>query len=335
MKTNKAKIIAQSCYLPEKILSNKDLVEEFEKITEDDILRRTGIKNRRISAPDEIASDMAFKVGEFFFEEHPEHKKESIDLVVFCSEGFDYIAPASSCILHSRLNLPSNCASIDLPYGCSGYLYGLSMAKAYIESGMFKTVLFITADIPSKVIHKNDLELRSLFSDAATATLISNQFEIGTEISEFIFGTDGNGACNLLVERSGFRNPIDGDYLKQYSLPVGQMRMDSTEIFLFALKTVPKLVEDTLAKNDLTQDQIDLFILHQANGFMLETLRKKLKISQEKFYFYIEDVGNTVSSTIPLAMMDAKQNGKIKPNMNILIAGFGIGNSWSATILKT
>lgn len=318
-----------SIHLPKQILSNQQLSAEF-NVPESEILKRTGIEKRYISDKDETASDLAFRAAEILLNQKPELKSK-IDFLIFCSDCFDYIAPATSCILQHRLGLAQSTACIDLPYGCSGYVYGLGIANGFLQSGMAKTILFLTCDTSTKTLNKSNLEQRSIFSDVATANLITLN---NAEKNEFVFGTDGNGALDLYIENSAFRKPVNKEALRNEETPFGQMIMNGTNVFTFALKTVPKLVSDTLQKNHLNMEDIDLFIFHQANGFMLETLRKKLNIPENKFYTNIKDYGNTVASTLPLALYTAEQENRLKRGMKVLLAGFGVGNSWAATVIN-
>ncbi|MBL7935126.1 MAG: ketoacyl-ACP synthase III [Bacteroidia bacterium] len=234
--------------------------------------------------------------------------------------------------MQNRLGLSNTTACIDMPYGCSGYVYGLAMAKSFVNSKIAKNILFITADTSTKTLSKNDLELRSIFSDAASVTLISeNNFE---NIGDFVFGTDGSGWDSIYISRSAFQSPIDSAFIEQENLQNGKMIMNGMDIFNFGLKVVPKLVYDTIEKNRLKFDDIDLFVFHQPSLFLLETLRKKINIPEDKFFINIETHGNTVSTTIPLALKDAEKEGKIKKGMTVLLVGFGIGFSWAGTIIK-
>lgn len=319
-----------SVYLPDNRLSNYDLSNKF-GIDEEQIFKNTHITNRYVSKPGELSSDMAVKAGDIFFKETGIEKSE-IDFLIFCSEGFDYIAPASSCIIQHKLGLSTNIGCFDLPYGCSGYVYGVGIAYGLLKAGIAKKVLFLTADIPTKVIADDDLELRSIFSDIATASLIT--LDNSQNNTYFVYGTDGNGALDLFVEGSAFRPAIKEGFKAPENLVCGQMMMNGTNIFLFAVKKVPQLVNEILEKNKLSIDNIDLFVFHQASYFMLEVIRKKLKLPPERVFLNIQDYGNSVSSTIPVALYDAKKKGVLKKGMKVLLAGFGIGNSWGATIIN-
>jgi 3-oxoacyl-[acyl-carrier-protein] synthase-3 len=319
-----------SFYFPSQTLHNSELSRLF-KVTEQKILKSTGIRSRYISGDQELASDMAYEAVETFFKTHS-ISRESIDFLIFCSECYDYIAPTSSCILQGRLNLAKTTGCIDMPYGCSGYVYGLAMAKSFIHSGIAKNILFVTADTSTKTISSDNLELRSIFSDAASVTFINS--DNYKSIGEFVFGTDGNGWESIYISRSAFKIPIDADFIEKEKLQNGKMVMNGMDIFNFGLKVVPKLVSDTLVKNNVAFDDIDLFVFHQPSLFLLNTLRKKMNIPEDKFFINIENHGNTVSTTIPLALKDAESQGRLKKGMTVLLAGFGIGFSWAGTIIK-
>ena len=329
-------IKAISYYLPKKILANKDLCNEFPDLIEEEIFKIAGIKYRHISELDEIGSDVAFFAAENFFSEH-EIKKEEIDFLLFCTEGLDYKAPATACILQHRLGLSKKCGTLDIPYGCTGFVYGLSVAKGLIESNQAKNVLLLTSDVPSKVIHPKDKDLRIIFGDGGAATLISSTTE-NKKIGNFVFGTDGSGYENLIVRKSGSREFMTNDWLEEYKdsngMKWGKMEMKSSEIFLFALKVVPPMIRELLEKENTGIDDIDLFVFHQANTQMLDIIRKKMRIPEEKFIIDMENQGNTVSATIPIALKNAMNKGLAKKGDKIMLCGFGIGLSWAGTIVE-
>lgn len=319
-------------YLPKEIITNEMLANSFLDLNADDIFKRTGVKERRRTKEDFIMSDMAYEAASALLNKN-DGLKEKIDTIILIGHGYDYKAPITAALLQNRLSLNQNVLSIDLPHGCTGYINGLAVSKGLIDGGMSENILLLTGDTPSYVINKNNAELLSIFSDSATATYISkNKNEDGLE--KFIFGTDGSGAKNLIVLNSSSRFPATINYLKNDGRLNGTMTMDGVEIFKFAIKVVPKLIHETLEKNNLTLEQIDYVIFHQANSFMLEILRKKLKIEKEKFYNDISHTGNTVASTIPIALKDAFEKNKIKRGDKILLAGFGLGYTWGATVIK-
>lgn len=324
---------AISYYLPKKVVTNDELVADFPEWTVEKIVEKVGVKQRHV-AGDEKISDMAVMAAERLFSENPDIDRKSVDFVLVCTQSPDYFLPSTACLVQARLGLTTKCGAFDFNLGCSGYEYGLAVAKGFIEAGVAKNILFITSEAYNKHLHPRDKGNRTIFGDAATATLISG--EGFAEIGDFVLGTDGNGAENLIVKTGGMAcpekandlvfdedgNPRSSDYLY----------MNGGEIFSFTLLTVPKMLKQTLEKNNLTKDEIDLYVFHQANRFMLNHLRKKLKIDEDKFFLNMENIGNTVSSTVPIALVDAKNEDKLKGN--VLIAGFGVGLSWGATVLK-
>lgn len=321
--------------LPEGKLTNSQLAQKFNK-SEEDIYKSTGVRSRRIRAVSQIGSDLGYLAAERLLSKFPVLKNK-IDLLIFCTEGLDYKAPTTSSTLHFRLGLDQNCACIDMPMGCAGFVYGLSLAKSYLMSEDATCVLFITADIPSSVIHSDDFEMRAIFGDAGVATII--QKSKSGSIERFVFGTDGAGAENLIVRDGSTRKPIGNDWLSKYSnetdrLAHGRMHMNGLEIARFSLQKVPTLLENVLHKNDLSFEQIDLFVFHQASDFILKALKRKCKIPDDKFYTYFENIGNTVSCSIPIALYHAAQEGKLKRGDKVMLLGFGVGYSWAGTIIE-
>ena len=322
-------------YLPEKILSYQKLVEEFPEWTVEKVANKIGIKERHVVGEKETALDLARCAGELFFEEH-HIDKSSIDFILFCTQSPDYYLPTTACILQEQLGLSTHCGALDFNLGCSGFVYGLALAKGLIASDVARNILLVTSETYSKHLHPRDKGDRTIFGDAAAVTLVST--EGVAEILDFSLGTDGKGAENLIVKSGGLRNPNKTDLVTfdDSGNPIGDdfLYMNGSEIFNFTLEAVPPLVDDVLTKNNYTKENIDLFVFHQANKHMLNFLRKKIKIEEEKFYYYLENVGNTVSSTIPIALKEALADNSIKKDSSVLIAGFGVGYSWGGTILK-
>jgi len=329
----KAYIKAISYYLPKKVLTNEQLSLEFPEWTVEKIASKIGVNERHISADDETSTDMGVRAAEKLFTEHRINRSQ-IDFLLFCTQSPDYFLPASACVIQNRLGLPTLCGALDFNLGCSGYVYGLSLAKGLIAGNIAKNVLLITSETYSKHLHPKDKGNRTIFGDAASATLIST--DGFTEIGEFSLGTDGEGAENLIVKTGAFRNrePKNDLTFNENNFPKSSdyLFMDGGEIFDFTSKAVPQLVEDVLSKNNLEQDDINLFVFHQANKFMINFLRKQLDIDKDKFFVYMESVGNTVSSTIPIALYEAGKKELLKGN--ILLAGFGVGYSWGGVVLK-
>ncbi|MEN9907207.1 MAG: hypothetical protein RLZZ540_348 [Bacteroidota bacterium] len=314
-----------SYYLPPNKLSNEDIVNQFPEWDSDKIIQKIGVKNRFISNPEQYTSDMATEAVKVLCSEYKIDKLE-IDYLIVCTQSPDYFLPTTACIVQNRVGLSTNCAAIDINQGCSGYIYGLSLAKGLVVSKIAKNVVLVTAEIYSKHIHSKDKGNRSIFGDAATATLISNEgmYRIG----EFSLGSDGSGFENLIVKNGAMKNSKGLDIENPND---NNLYMNGPEIFNFTAKAVPILISKTLEKNNESIESVNQFVFHQANTFMLEYLRKKINIPKDKFIIDMEDYGNTVSSSIPIALKNRIE--KSFEDNKILLAGFGVGYSWGALII--
>jgi len=327
-----------SYVLSSKEIKNTDLASQF-NILPEEILKKTGIEKRFQTEGEVVASYLGYEAAEKLFSDF-DIPKSKVDYIIFISSCLDYKSPTTACVLQNRLELRKEIGAIDILHGCTGFIYGLSTAKGLIATEQAENILLITADSPTKLVHPEDLELLSIFSDGAAASLISkDNLNDGGHIGKFVFGTDGSGAENLMSTRSGMKNPTDAEWFEKHKnvpsgLKWGHLTMNSSQIFIFTIRTVPNLIQQILDKEGLTLDEIDLFVLHQANGVMLDFLRSKLKIPKKKFYLNVTNVGNTVSATIPIALNNAITEGLIKKESNVLIAGFGIGYSWGGTVIR-
>ena len=319
-------------YLPKQVLTNDQIAEMFPEWSAEKVANKVGITLRHISAADETATDMAYQAAERLFAQGID--RSCVDFVLLCTQSGDYFLPSSACLLQDRLGLSKHCGALDFNLGCSGYEYGLAMAKGLIMAGIAKNILLLTAETYTKYIHPQDKGNRTIFGDGASASLIST--EGFAEIGEVVVGTDGSGAENLIVRSLGARHKEllnDLRISEEDGLVSGDhLYMHGGNVFDFTADVVPPMVEELLRKSGLEQDDVDLWIFHQANKFMINYLRKLLEIDKEKFYLYMEHVGNTVSSTIPIAMVEARREGRL--HGNVLLAGFGVGLSWGGVMLK-
>ena len=329
----KAYIKAIEYYLPEKVLTNTEIAERFPEWSAEKVASKVGITERHISGDNETAADMAYQAAEKLFKGN-EGVREQVDFLLLCSQSVDYKLPSSSCILQNRLGLNTSCGAFDFNLGCSGYEYGLAVAKGLILSGIAKNVLLLTAETYTKYIHPEDKGNMTIFGDAATASLIST--DGFAEIGEFVLGTDGSGAEGLIVKTKGARNPnVTGNRVEDENGIIqwdDNLFMDGKAIFDFTSEAVPAMTEKLLKKENLKQDDIDLWVFHQANKYMINYLRKLMCIDKDKFYVFMDKVGNTVSSTIPIALVEAKKEGRL--HGKVLLAGFGVGLSWGGTIIR-
>ena len=303
-------------------VTNADIVKDFPDWSEQKISVKIGIDKRYV-AGEETASDLAFKAAEKLFNEKG-IDRTSIDAIILCTQSPDYFLPTTACLLQDRLGLRTDVMAFDYNLGCSGYVYGLGIAKSLIVGELANSVLLLTAEAYNRYIDKSDRGNRSLFSDAATATLVTSSkgvFKIGKPI----YGTDGTGCNNLIVRGGGSRFSEE---------KATNLYMDGPSIFNFTLEAVPPLVQATLQKNEVAFENVDSFIFHQANKHMLKFIREAIHIPEEKFYMCLQNYGNTVSSTIPICLDNFIQEGRVKEGGTYLLAGFGVGYSWGAIMLR-
>ncbi len=323
--------------LPETVLDNEQLAAQFEGWPAEKIYDKTGILSRHIAGPDECGSDLAVRAAQTLMHDTGLDASD-VDFLLYCTQTPDYVLPTTACILQHRLGLPVSCGALDFNLGCSGYVYGLGLAKGLIESGQARSILLLTADTYSKLIHVADKSVRTLFGDAAAATLVLGGHE-ETLTGPFVYGTDGAGAKNLIVPAGGMRKARvqDADLTHDDSgnaRTVNNLYMNGTEIFNFTLRAVPDAIGQLLTRAGICQEDVDLFVFHQANRFMLDHLRRKLRIPAEKFVVEMEQVGNTVSCSIPIALQRAQEQGKLMPGALVMLVGFGVGYSWGATLIR-
>ena len=331
----KVYIKALSYYLPERIVTNAELLKDFPEWSVDKVTAKVGVTSRHLAADNETAGDLAEKAARRLFEEYGISPSE-IDFLLLCTQSPDYFLPSTACLLQHRLGIPVRSGAFDYNLGCSGCIYGLAVAKGLVSAGIARNVLLLTAETYSKYLHPSDKSNRSIFGDGAAACLIST--DGFAEIGDFVCGTDGSGAENLIVKTGASKQRKPTGIFKEdeegHTWYDDYLYMNGGAIFNFTLETVPVLVRQLLDKSGSQKEEIDYFIFHQANKFMLNTIRKVCVLPKEKFYVSLENTGNTVSSTVLIGLKDCLLNGTIKAGMQVVVAGFGVGLSWGGTILK-
>jgi 3-oxoacyl-[acyl-carrier-protein] synthase-3 len=345
-----AAIRAVEYYLPEGVLTNEELARALPGWSPEKIAAKTGILERRIAAPQECASDLAVAAARKLFA-GGSCGPGDVNFLLLCTQSPDHLLPTTACILQQRLGLPSTAGALDYNLGCSGFVYGLSLAKGLIETAQVANVLLLTADTYSKFLHPKDRSVRALFGDAAAAVLVQARSDPPAGdlpwIGPFVFGTDGRGKDNLILPAGGLRRPAGGPGSAEASEPAaGQdaagsvpspdhLYMNGPEIFTFTLQVVPEAIRQLLARAGKSMKDVDAFVFHQANRYLLDHLRDKLKIPPEKFVLALSHVGNTVSSTIPIALKEAVTRQLLRPGQLGLLVGFGVGYSWAATLIRS
>lgn len=322
----KSNITAVSYALPENVLSNDALAALYPEWSVEKIANKTGINSRYISHEDQFSLELAELAAKKLFVNY-KIDINKIDCIILCTQTPKYLLPTGACILQHTLGLRNDVSAFDINLGCSGYVYSLSVAHGYIQSGQAKCVLVLTADTYTKLIDPQNKQLRTIFGDGASATLVEARIN-GAGINEFSFYTDGSGYEKLIAPMSGMQGLVGK---KPYQ---PDLEMIGPDIFNFTIQCVPDLVERILKKNVLTISQVDYCIFHQANNYMLSYLRDKCGFSESQFVIDMENVGNTVSSSIPIALSNLFSIKKIDDSKIILLLGFGVGLSSAGTIIK-
>jgi 3-oxoacyl-[acyl-carrier-protein] synthase III len=330
-------ILAISYKLGSERISYEDIESRFGAEAAAKVLKGSGIHNRYVAPKGVCGSDLAFEAAEELFASHPE-ARTAVDIHIHCTQSPDYFLPTTACLLHGRLGLKKECASFDINLGCSQYIYALSVADAMLSSGLGSLALVTTGDTMSQTIHPKDRALVPILGDAGSATLVGKE-EDGSGFECFSLGTDGTGAKHLILPAGGFRMPISAETGTETTDAEGNVRspenlyMNGAAIFHFAITVVPATIQKLLKQASLAMEDIDLFLFHQANRYMLDYLVRKLAIPQEKTFFYIDEVGNTSGSTMPLVLAEAMRAGKVRAGKKILMIVFGVGLSWGATVM--
>ena len=328
-------IKAISYYLPERILTNEDLVAEFPEWDVEKVYNKVGVRERHLAGESETAGDLAEKAALMLFQEYNVSPAD-IDFLLLCTQSPDYHLPSTACILQDHLGIPTSAGAFDYDLGCSGCIYGMAVAKGLIAAGLASNVLLLTAETYTKYLHPEDKSNRTIFGDGAAACLISKEKGLA-EIGDFVFGTDGSGADKLIVktqgarsrERTGLSTEDDDGHVNREDY----LYMNGSAIFNFTLEQVPPMMKQLLEKSGLTKEEMDYFVFHQANKYMLSTLRKICGIPKDKFHIDLEHTGNTVSSTVLISLKDCLDQGVIRSGMKVMACGFGVGLSYGGTIL--
>jgi 3-oxoacyl-[acyl-carrier-protein] synthase-3 len=310
-------IRAIGTYLPERVLGNDELIERFDW-DRAFLEEKLGIFERRIAAEGEGAADMAVAAAEDLFAKCPDLKREDVQLLIVVTQNPDYGLPHTAALVQDRLGLAKTTACFDIGLGCSGFVYGLAVVRGMLETLGLDNALLITSDPYSKVIDPADRGTSPLFGDGAAATWITRE-GAGGQIGEIVFGTDGSGARNLIVEP-------DAEGTRCLS-------MAGRAIFEFMLTTVPDDIARACAANGIEQDEIDLYLLHQASNHMLSQLVRRTGIDPERVPIRIGQTGNLVSSSIPFLIADLAREGALS-GRTTLLSGFGVGLSWATGVVR-
>jgi len=327
-----------ACAFPERYLTNAELRADYPEWDFDRLETRTGVMKRYIAGDHETALDFAVQACQTLAAQGQLRPAE-IDAVIFCTESPDYIIPPNSCLLHGKLGLRTDVLAFDITLACSGYIYGLQLAWSLIRSGTAKRVLLATADTYSRFIHAGDRATRCLFGDGGAVSIIGAS-DSGSNILDIRCGTAGKHYEKFIIPAGGMRVPVSPATAcvtvdsSGNTRSAENIKMDGLGVLSFFNSTIPCSVKDTLARNDLSMDDVDLFVFHQASRIALDSLRNALKIPVEKMVDELANTGNLVSASIPVALNRALESGRAKPGQLVLLCGFGVGLSWGTALVE-
>jgi len=318
-------------HLPDRVETNDELQAQFPRWDMKLIAEKTGVQARHIAAEGELASDLGVTATKKLLHDF-DIDPQSIDFLLLCTQTPDYPLPTTACLMQDRLGLRTDAGALDFNLGCSGFVYGLSLADGLIRTGSVRRVLLVTAETYSKYIDPTDRSLRTIFGDGAAATLIDAADE--PTLGAFKYGTDGSGANTLLVTRGGNRPQDQVIKPRHRHRWPSALYMDGPGLIQFAVDSLPGLVDDVLAAAELTPEQVDHYIFHQATAKMMDELCSRLGIASQKMPIVMAHCGNTVSSTIPIVIEAMRRRGDLRVGMNNLLVGFGVGWSWAGCMWR-
>ncbi|ASR48006.1 beta-ketoacyl-ACP synthase III [Paenibacillus kribbensis] len=319
-------VIGTGKYVPEKILTNKDL-EAMVETSDEWIVSRTGIQERHIAAPEQATSDLAYEAAIKALKSAG-MTAEDLDLIIVATVTPDMAFPSTACILQDKLGA-KGAAAFDLSAACSGFVYGLATATSFIKTGIYNNALIIGADCLSRITDYTDRNTCVLFGDGAGAVVIGEVPE-GRGFQSFDLGAEGAGGSLLNLAAGGSRLPASADTLenKQHYI-----YMNGREVFKFAVRVMGTATVDVLEKAGLSKDDIDLFVPHQANIRIIQSAMQRLDLPEEKVVINVNKYANTSAASIPLALVEAAEEGRMKEGDRILMVGFGGGLTWGASVL--
>lgn len=323
---------------PERCLTNAALKADYPEWDFDHLEKRTGVMKRFVAAEGETALDFAVQACKTL-DARGQLLPAEIDAVIFCTESPDYIIPPNSCLLHGALGLRTDALAFDITLACSGYIYGLQLAWSLIRSGSAKRVLLATADTYSRYIHPGDRATRCLFGDGGAVSIIGDS-RAGSNILDIRCGTAGKHYEKFIIRAGGMRVPRSPATAFASADSSGNRRsaenikMDGLGVLSFFNSTIPCSVKETLARNNVSLEDVDLFVFHQASRIALDSLRSALKIPAEKMVDELADTGNLVSASIPVAFSRALESGRANPGQLIVLCGFGVGLSWGTALVE-
>lgn len=300
-------------------------------------VKTVGIRYRKVAQKNITASDLCLACAEDLFSKKVVNRSE-IKVLIFITQTPDYLIPNTASILQHKLGLQKDCIAFDVNLGCSGFVYGLNLAASLLANITEGKALLLVGDVSTAVISKRDKSVVPLFSDAGSATLLAKK---ANKTMQFNLQTDGAEYDDIIIADGGMRNKISSNSLQENEVEASNfrapihMKLDGIRIFNFALREVAPNIKALCEAAKKTQDEIDFFVLHQANRLMLESVRKKLGVEETKVPYSLYDFGNTSSASIPLTMVTNLRDDLMNRKLKLLLSGFGVGLSWGSVLLET
>lgn len=325
--TRSVGILGLGHYVPEKIITNKDM-EKIVETSDEWITERTGIKQRHIAATEEATSDLAYKAAIAALND-AKISAEDLDLIIVGTASSDYVFPSTACLVQAKLGA-KNAAAFDLAAGCSGFVYSLAVASQMIKTGLYNKILIIGAETLSRIMNWKDRNTCVLFGDGAGAAVVG-EVEEGYGVLGIDMGADGNGGQYLLQPAGGSRNPASEATVLANEHTI---HMNGQEVFKFAIQIMGKTAKRALANAGMKSEDLDMLFPHQANYRIITSAAKRLKMPMEKVWVNVDKYANTSAASIPIALCEAQAAGVLKKGDNIILDGFGAGLTWAAIVLK-
>ncbi|URQ73748.1 ketoacyl-ACP synthase III [SAR86 cluster bacterium] len=315
-----AKIEGIEYHLASKKENLKNLKENNPDWDVEKIFEKVGVKDRFISSEHETSLSLGINAAKKF-----SHKiLKEVDCCIFVTQTPDFLLPNNASIAQDKLNLSNEISAFDINMGCSGFVYALSVASSFLESNIHSKILIICGETYTKYLNEHDRSTQPIFSDGASATILSKGKT--SKIGPFLFGTDGSGYDKLIFKNSGAS--------KEFKNENKSIFMDGQSVLLFTMDKIPNLILELMETNNYSIDDIDFFLFHQASNVVLDNIQRKLKIPSEKLPRNASKFGNTTSSTIPILIKDLVNSKKLRRKMRIVCCGFGVGLSYGATIVN-
>ena len=328
-KMYECRIAGTGRYVPEKVLTNTDL-EKIVETSDEWIIKRTGIRERRIAAEDQSTSDLALEAARMALE-RAEIEAEDLDAIILATLTPDTYCPAGACYVQNLLGATNACA-FDLSAACTGFVYGITVGASLVRTGVHKNVLVLGAETLSRFIDYTDRNTCILFGDGAGAAVLSRAEEGGdSRLLDHYLRSDGGGTDLIIMPGGGARQPSSHDTVDG---KLHFLSMQGNDVFKFATKSMQTLIETAIERNGLSADDLDLVVPHQVNSRIIDTVLRKVDIPEDKIYLNLQRYGNTSAASVPMALHEAVEEGRIQEGSLVLLVAFGAGLTWGYNLVR-